>query len=137
MIVFHRMKTWFFKGLDRADCEVTGTLKAESVMQAYELVRERNLLPLRVCETNLKGVEEDSYECLVLGILSLIPIVGLMASVQAMRVFHRTAIWTERGWNPLKGYLYAGFLLAWFGWLVSVGIFTLYCMSLLSAFAMH
>jgi hypothetical protein len=69
---------------------------------------------------------ERSMRCFVLGLLSLIPLVGLGLAVLAIRLHIRAWADGDHGWNPARVYLAAGLCLAWVGVLISllaIGLF--------------
>ena len=60
-------------------------------------------------------VIERSLRCFAAGCLSLIPILGLLPAVIAIVLFHKALREAGRTWNPARGYLIGGVVLAWTG----------------------
>ena len=77
---------------------------------------------------------EQSLACFVLGLLSLIPLLGLPFAILAI-VRHLNA-WSqgEQEWNPAKPYLLWGFGLAWLGGLISLGALAILVLALTKLF---
>lgn len=63
-----------------------------------------------------------SLRCFVYGWLSLLPLIGLPASIVAIGTHFRTMAVCGGQWNPAKRYLVVGYCLAWLGVLISVGV---------------
>ena len=62
-----------------------------------------------------------SLRCFVYGWLSLLPLIGLPASIVAIGLHFRTMAVCGGEWNPAKRYLVVGYCLAWLGLLITVG----------------
>lgn len=62
----------------------------------------------------------QSHRCFVLGLLSVLPLVGLVLAPLAIRLHLRA--WSDAwaGWNPARRYWRAGYWLAWAGVAVSL-----------------
>ena len=68
---------------------------------------------------------EHSLRCFTLGLLSLIPVLGLVPGVLAIRVHFQVWSIEDREWNPAGRYLRAGFCLAWCGLILGLGFLSL------------
>ena len=73
----------------------------------------------------------QSLRCFTLGWLSLIPLIGLGLGVLAIVLHFK--VWTGGGatWNPARPYLLWGFVLAWFGGLISMATLALFLLILM------
>lgn len=60
-------------------------------------------------------VIERSVRCFIAGCLSLIPVLGLLPAVFALVLVHQVRRETGPSWNPARGYLICGNVLAWVG----------------------
>jgi hypothetical protein len=76
---------------------------------------------------------ERSLRCFALGSFSLIPLIGLPLAVLAILLHFQVWAESEKEWNPARRYLFAGFYLAWFGALVSLGALALFVLVLIDA----
>jgi hypothetical protein len=70
-------------------------------------------------------VVEGSLRCFTCGCLSLIPVLGLVFSVLAILQHLLTRGEQAASWNPARRYLLAGYVLAWIGGLVWLGVLVL------------
>ena len=62
---------------------------------------------------------EGSLRCFAFGLMSLVPILGVPASLITFHEFARTRSQTSADWNPAHPYLIAGYVMAWFGFAVT------------------
>ena len=60
-------------------------------------------------------VIEGSLRCFVAGCLAMIPLLGIFPAVVAIYSFHSVRRQAGRAWNPARGYLLCGAVLAWCG----------------------
>ncbi|HUL51300.1 MAG TPA: hypothetical protein VLU94_01820 [Candidatus Nitrosotalea sp.] len=74
---------------------------------------------------------ERSLRCFVYGWFSLIPLLGLGMAVTALGLHFKTWADTGDSWNPARRYLFAGFILAWIGVLISIGGLALFVLVLI------
>ncbi len=65
---------------------------------------------------------EGSLRCFALGVLSLVPLLGLPAAMLAWQEHARTRRQAGDEWNAAHRYLVLGYLLSWFG-LAATGAF--------------
>jgi hypothetical protein len=115
------MKRWFnYEGVDEHGRVVSGALEAAAFPEVETRVRGQGIEPTRVYELDRVRVIERSLECFTQGWLSLIPVLGIFAAIQAMILHHQVRSETGREWNPAGRYLLAGFVLAWTGSLLSI-----------------
>ena len=68
---------------------------------------------------------KKSIRCFVLGLLSLLPILGLPMSVRALVIGHSVTRRQGWEWNPAQRYLLWGRALAWLGGFISLVLFAL------------
>ncbi len=68
---------------------------------------------------------EQSIWCCVLGVVSLLPVLGLPASLVAFGLFRNVRRTLAGRWNPAEKHLAVGFSLAWIGLLISLVAVTL------------
>jgi hypothetical protein len=68
---------------------------------------------------------KKSLRCFVLGLLALLPILGLPMAVLALATIHSVTRRQGQEWNPAQQYLLWGRALAWWGGFVSLVLFTL------------
>lgn len=66
------------------------------------------------------SVMEGSLRCFALGLLSLIPPVGLIMLPMILIIGHRVRITAEDTWNPAKRFLAWGYYLAQVGGFLSL-----------------
>lgn len=60
-------------------------------------------------------VIERSLRCFIAGCLSLLPVLGLIPAVVAIVLFHQVRNEAGHAWNPARGHLIGGVVLAWSG----------------------
>jgi hypothetical protein len=78
-------------------------------------------------------VINKSLHCFVLGLIGLVPLLGIPAGVLAISTFRRVTLGKGEGWNPARRYLILGFCLGAGGLLLSFVVAMLLAISLIKA----
>ena len=60
-------------------------------------------------------VIEGSLRCFAYGLMSLVPVLGVAASLITFQEYGSTRSQAGPDWNPARRYLVLGYVLGWFG----------------------
>jgi hypothetical protein len=78
-------------------------------------------------------VINKSLRCFVLGLIGLVPVLGIPAGVLAITTFRRVTLHNGEGWNPARPYLIWGFCLGAGGLLLSFIVTMMFAINLINA----